>query len=94
MDVLLSEQEHKEFITVDTWYSALYDEFSSSLNVKYWERLIPQEEFAEFGEYESFINFEEMLNYIEKYTPYTLFTMIPYKTGSGYNKIKLIYVKK
>ena len=85
----------REFKCVDTWFAALYEQNSKTLNVQYWKDLFDEETFNdfEFEEDETFIDFEDMLNFIEKYSNYSLFQMIPYHNAM-YNKIKLIYIHK
>lgn len=87
------DKKGKEFITINSSISILYDDTSPGLLVKYWRKLIPKEEFKQFEENESFLSFEDMLNYIEKYTDYTLFQVIPFTNSVG-NKIKMIYMHK
>lgn len=89
----LIDNRGKEFVTIDNWIGILYNDLSPSLQVKNWKKLIPKEEFEQFEEDEVFLSFEDMLNYIEKYTDYTLFQIIPYKDSFG-NKIKMIYMHK
>ena len=95
METLISGIKLREFKCVDTYFAALYEENSTALDVKYWKDLFDEETFNsfEFEEDETFINFEYMLNFVEEYSNYSLFQIIPYKNVM-YNKIKLIYVKK
>lgn len=89
------DKKGKDFIVLTNWISILYDDTSPSLQIKNWKRLIPEEEFKQFEEDEAFLSFEDMLNYIEKYTDYTLFQIIPFENRvTNTYKIKMIYIHK
>lgn len=89
------DKEGKDFIVITNWIAILYDDTSPALQVKNWKRLIPEEEFKQFEEDEAFLSFEDMLNYIEKYTDYTLFQIIPFENRvTDTHKIKMIYMHK
>ena len=86
--------EKKQFISVNTWISAFYNN-SSALKLKYWRNLFSDEQWksCEHDEEDYFVSFDKMLNHIENNTDYTLFQLIPYDTGNE-RRLKLVYIHK
>lgn len=87
----IKNKKGKSFIILQLYSSVMFDKYTPYLNFSYWRKVLPD---SDQKVDDTWLSFEDALNYIETFSDYTLFQIVEGKNIHGNSLILLLYVHK